>query len=97
MGTDNRGIPLPPFQDEDGTYHVEGQLDIAPLHSLTIVASMGKKLIEAAGTAKVIVVMPIPRYVTAGCCTAPGHITNQSEADYQALLASAAHTCKSVM
>jgi hypothetical protein len=97
MGTDNRGLPLPALQDEDGTYHIEGQLDIAPLRSLTIVANMGKTLIEAAGSAKVIVVLPVPRYVTAGCCTSPGHITNRCEADYQALLASAAHTCKSVM
>jgi hypothetical protein len=97
MGTDNRGLPLPASQDGDGTYHIEGQLDIAPLRSLTIVASMGKKLIEAAGSAKVIVVLPVPRYVIAGCCTSPGHITNWCEADYQALLASAAHTCKSVM
>jgi hypothetical protein len=34
MGTDNRGLPNLPFQDEEGRYHIEGQLDVAPLRAL---------------------------------------------------------------
>jgi hypothetical protein len=32
-----------------------------------------------------------------GCCESPAHVTNLGAADYQSLLASAAHTCRNVM
>jgi hypothetical protein len=60
MGTDNRGLPNPPFQDEEGGYHIEGQLDVAPMKALSIVAGMTRKLVEAAGEAKVLLVLPFP-------------------------------------
>jgi hypothetical protein len=97
MGTDNRGLPNLPIQDEEGRYHIEGQLDVAPLRALGIVAGLMKKLVEAAGEAKVLLVLPLPRYVLRGCCDSPAHVTNLGAGDYQALLASAAHTCRNVM
>jgi hypothetical protein len=58
---------------------------------------MMKKLVEAAGEAKVVLVLPLPRYVLHGCCESPAHVTNLGAADYQSLLASATHTCRNVM
>jgi hypothetical protein len=54
-------------------------------------------MVEAAGEAKVLLVLPLPRYVLRGCCDSPAHVTNLGAGDYQALLASAAHTCRNVM
>ena len=43
--------------------------------------------IEAAGEAKIVFVLPIPRYVTKPCCADPNHLQNRKEADYLDIIA----------
>jgi hypothetical protein len=49
------------------------------------------------GAAKVIVLLPMPRYVKEGCCSNAAHVTNIQSAGYLEMLSSAAHVVKNVM
>jgi hypothetical protein len=49
------------------------------------------------GAAKVIVLLPTPRYVKEGCCSNAAHVTNIKSAGYLEMLSSAAHVVKNVM
>jgi hypothetical protein len=42
-----------------------------------------KPLLEAAGKKRSIVITPLPRYVTAGCCLDPGHCSNRRFQDFK--------------
>jgi hypothetical protein len=82
MGNNALGCPSPPFQDEDGNYHIEGPMGVAPLRALRIIAEQGAAIMTAASPAKCIVVLPVPRYVNASCCGNANHITNRAKRDY---------------
>jgi hypothetical protein len=72
-------------------------VDVAPLKSLRIVAKMAVTLVKACGSAKVIVMLPLPRYVLASCCNNKKHVENLDEDDYESILTAAAHVVRSLM
>jgi hypothetical protein len=76
MGTDENGMPTPAYKGKDGLYHVPGDLQAAPKGVLQKVLSEAGELIEAAGDAATVFVIPFPRYVAGKCCDNPDHITN---------------------
>jgi hypothetical protein len=63
LGTDERGLPAEPQQDEEGGWHLPGTLDVAPARALRRMVRMATELAIAAGPALVIVCLPLPRYV----------------------------------
>jgi hypothetical protein len=97
IGTTPRGFSSPPFRDDSGKWHVEGSVDVVPLKSLRIIAKMAVTLVKACGSAKVIIMLPLPRYVLAACCNNRKHVVNLDEDDYESILTAAAHVVRSLM
>jgi hypothetical protein len=97
IGTTPRGFSSPPFRDERGKWHVEGAVDVAPLKSLRIIAKMAVNMVKACGHAKVIIALPLPRYVLASCCDNRKHVENLDDDDYESILTAAAHVVRGLM
>jgi hypothetical protein len=96
-GTNTMGYASPAFQDAAGRYHLEGAVELAPGRSLRVIARMLKELVEVSGAAKVIVMLPVPRYVNEGCCNNTSHVSNINSPGYHEMLGSANHVIKSIV
>ena len=66
----------------DGKYHVDGELVIASRESQFTILKLCGPLWEAAKGLRMIVVGPMSRYVSSGCCPEPDHITNRSHPEF---------------
>jgi hypothetical protein len=95
--TNEMGYASPAFQDAASHYHLEGAAELAPGRSLRVIAGMVKELVEVSGAAKVIMLLPLPRYVKEGCCNNVAHISNIGSASYFETLNSAAHVVKNIV
>ena len=90
MGTDESGLPCRPQRDPaDHKYHVPGQLQAAPQTLFQTIMRDASGLIGAAGSAMVVLVTPIPRYLMSKCCRDTEHITNWGTEEFRAELARA--------
>ena len=97
MGSDEMGMPVPAFQTEPGQYHISGCLEIAPEGVLKKHFSAVRPILEAAGEAVKVCLLPLPRYVREPCCKAAGHITNFLEDDFEHILTGAASTARNIV
>ena len=59
MGSDEMGMPVAPFQSEPGKYHIPGCLEIAPEGVLKKRFSAVRPILEAAGEAVKVCLLPI--------------------------------------
>ena len=82
MGTNEEGMPSPAFRGEDGHYHIPGGLQAAPKPVFQKIFADSAEMLAAAGAAKVVLIIPFPRYVHNPCCNNPGHVTNLKSPDY---------------
>jgi hypothetical protein len=89
-GTSPDGIPVQAFQDEEGLYHIEGSLDVAPDKALSKVANVAADIIEAAGPALILIMLPVPRYIVAPCCNDEKHVENFCDTSYTGIFSEAA-------
>jgi hypothetical protein len=86
-----------PMVKTNARYHAAGDLVLADKHSLSKILALCKPLLEAAGDSKVVVVGPLPRYVTGGCCEDSGHMPNRTKPRFlESLLADLAILNKSI-
>jgi hypothetical protein len=76
MGTDELGLPTRPVRHEDGIYHVEGELQVAPESVLRKTVNMCIPLLEHCQGSNLVFLLPFPRYVCGKCCEDPSHISN---------------------
>ena len=97
MGLDETGMPVAAVQSEPGKYHIPGCLEIAPERVLKKRFSAVRPILEAAGEAVKVCLLPIPRYVKSSCCRDDKHIINLQEADYEDILMGAASSCRNVI
>ena len=97
MGSDEMGMPVAPFQSEPGKYHIPGCLEIAPEGVLKKRFSAVRPILEAAGEAVKVCLLPIPRYVKSSCCGDESHIINLHEDDFDNILLGAAISCRNVI
>ena len=76
------GCLMPAQRDEDGSFHLVGDLVVAPkelfLHSL----KTSLPLFKAAGSRQKFVLSPLPRYLTGSCCSDAGHVSNRDNTDF---------------
>jgi hypothetical protein len=64
LGTDENGLPVLPVKSgEDGRYHLLGDLQLAPTAAFKTNVKQVEILLEQGGGAKVIIKVPVPRYV----------------------------------
>jgi hypothetical protein len=81
LGSDPDGNLVAPVKIND-TWHVTGDLNVRPRTYLKIALQSLSKLVEAIPELKLIVLAPIPRYVTEKCCNHPEHVKNFSDPGY---------------
>ena len=78
------GSSKPQFKDKSGTYHVEGDLVLAPKEVRVQINlyKLMKPILVAVGQKPFIVVTPMRRYSSSTCCENVSHITNFNAEDY---------------
>jgi hypothetical protein len=70
-----------------GRYHLAGNVVTCPLQSFKKVLENTTAVFSAKKDSKMIVIPPLPHFLFAGCCSAPGHSTNvNNEGHAQKLL-----------
>jgi hypothetical protein len=97
LGTDERGLPAEPEQDEEGAWHLRGTLDVAPARALQRIARMAADLVAAAGPATVIMCLPLARYVAMPCCNDESHVDNYGTRDFENTLRAGVATVREVL
>jgi len=77
MGTDENGLPCRARKGQgDPKYHVIGKMQAAPKTLFERVMGEARAIFESCGSAKVILVIPFPRYINGKCCHDPEHLSN---------------------
>ena len=78
------GSLCPARKTSDGHYHVDGELVVASRESQFAILKICTPLWEAAKGRHMVVVGPMPRYVTEGCCPEPDQVTNRTRPEFYA-------------
>jgi uncharacterized membrane protein YgcG len=68
---------LPATKDSAGHYHIHGDLVVASKEVQIRMAAIMEPLWAATSGTKTVVVGPVVRYVTGGCCDDPDHMPNR--------------------
>jgi hypothetical protein len=66
-----------PMENTGGRYHAPGDLALADKQAMEKILKLCKPLLQAAGNIKTVVVGPLPRHITAGCCSNEEHMPNR--------------------
>ncbi len=84
LGTDEDGLPIPAKKfEEDGRYHLSGDLQLThPLSAFRSCLKQMEKVVALVGGAKVVFIIPLPRYVLSACCKDTGHVSNRLSAEF---------------
>jgi hypothetical protein len=84
LGTDEDGLPIPAEKsEEDGRYHLSGDLQLPPPPSaFKSTMKLVEKIISNTGGAKILLVVPLPRYVLVACCDDTSHVSNRQDPDF---------------
>jgi hypothetical protein len=82
-GTDTEGNMIEPVRLNDG-WHITGELNIRTKSYLKVLLGHLKIVTESFPELKIMVLLPIPRYVTGKCCDSSDHITNFDDSSYVA-------------
>ncbi len=76
LGTDEDGLPIAAEKsEEDGRYHLSGDLQLAPPSAFKSTMKMVDTIISNTGGAKIMLTVPLPRYVLAACCDDTSHVS----------------------
>ena len=86
MGTDEDAMPTKAYRGDDIVYHIPGQLEAATQTFLKNCMKASLPVLEAAKDAKLIFVLPLPRYASGPCCLDPEHIANLDEDSFDTIL-----------
>jgi hypothetical protein len=71
-----------PRKDADGRIHVDGEIRVCSGEVQEDHFRALKPIFDAIGKKKCIVISPMPRYVSSGCCNNSGHVANRSDPYY---------------
>ena len=75
----SRGLPK---KEADGRYHAEGVIHLADKDGQYAILKLCKPIWETAKDLNMVIISPMARYVTAGCCDNPGHMSNRGKPDF---------------
>ncbi len=83
LGTDEDSLPIPAVKSAvDGRYHLSGDLQLAPPPHFKSTMKMMDTIISNTGGAKIVLTVPLPRYVLVACCSDTNHVTNRQDPDF---------------
>jgi hypothetical protein len=80
-GSDDTGNHIDPVKEND-IWHVTSNLCVRAKSYIRATLSKLKNIFDAAPDSKIILVSPLPRYITDKCCDNDSHIANFGDADY---------------
>jgi hypothetical protein len=83
FGRTRDGSRTAPRRDEDGIYHLTGDVTTSTKETQLEHFNSIRPLLNLAAKRRFILVTPLPRYVTAGCCLNPDHCLNRWYQDFQ--------------
>jgi hypothetical protein len=83
MARSEEGGDLPIRQYVNGEFHVEGELVIAGNDRLYMYFKNTLPLLRLLEGRKVVFLIPLPRYILAGCCNQEDHAPNRSEPGFE--------------
>jgi hypothetical protein len=75
-GTNSDGVPEPMFKDCSGKYHCPGSLSMITQHMSKKILAGLKQAVDKISDCKVVVMVPVMRYIVQKCCQDPTHIEN---------------------
>jgi hypothetical protein len=81
-GSDTDGNPVNAVKLDDNCWHVIGDLTIRPKSVIKKTLQNCTDIFNGTVPDNLLVLAPIPRYVTKKCCTDPDHVTNFDSPDY---------------
>jgi hypothetical protein len=70
------------------TYHVDGDLVLQPVEALERSFDDCKPIFQACGNTKMVLLSPLSRYITAGCCNDDEHAPNRRDNKFRSVLIS---------
>jgi hypothetical protein len=73
-----------PKKQPDGRFHILGELVVCPVETQLELLNTMKPIFDAMGHKAGVFVTPMPRYVTAGCCEDPSHVSNREDRHFRA-------------
>jgi hypothetical protein len=76
------GYTLPATKDAAGHHHINGELVVANVETQKRFLKTMEPIWVATKGIPTVVVSPMARYLTKGCCEDPGHLTNRSDPDF---------------
>ncbi len=83
LGTDDDGLPIPAEKSvEDGWYHLNGDLQLAPPSAFKNTIKLVDIIISNTGEANIVLTVPLPRYVLTACCDDTSHVSNRLDPDF---------------
>jgi hypothetical protein len=74
---------LPATKGPDGHHHIHGDLVVASAEAQNKLMALIEPLLEATRGTITLIIAPMIRYITDGCCNDPDHIPNRKEPDYE--------------
>jgi hypothetical protein len=82
-GSDSDGN-LVDLEKNGGRWHVPGSLTVRSKPFLKQTLQKMNALLDSCTDCKLLLLVPIPRYIAASCCDNPEHVTNRSDSDFAA-------------
>jgi hypothetical protein len=82
-GSDTDGN-LVDLEKTGGRWHVPGSLTVRSKPFLKQTLQKMNTFLDSCTDCKLLLLVPIPRYIAASCCDNPEHVTNRSDSDFAA-------------
>ena len=76
------GSRIPARRGLDGKFHVDGALVLADKDNQYAILKLCEPLWSATKNKHVVVVGPLPRFISNGCCADSEHVSNRTDLDY---------------
>jgi hypothetical protein len=97
MAQDETGHTLPARKAPDGHFHVDGELIVGGKDVQMKLFKLLDPIWDLEKDLKMVVISPMPRYITGSCCNDPQHIPNRSAQNYESGLRSGLEGVKNAM
>jgi hypothetical protein len=75
-GTDPEGNPKDSVRDSDGKWHIEGDLVFRPRSVIKKTLNLCAEIFRNEKPFNIVIISPVPRYVSGKCCKDKNHISN---------------------
>jgi hypothetical protein len=72
-----------PVRDQEGVYHVKGDLTLASKSAQSQLFNNIRPMLAAARGRNMLLCAPMPRYLVKGCCTDQTHVANRSNERFE--------------